>query len=268
MRKLIVIMVFLLITTPILAEEQAKTGADPTDFITRIEPSYEFKRIHQDKSRNDTTDLNFLVVRGDLALRPDLSLRVDLPLAHINPGDTLSAAGFDDQFGLGDMVTQILHKPYSSQKGAFLYGLRLDLPTATEDELAAGGLTVAPIAVGALFPKPKWIVAGVAQWFLADDLDNDPLAGERDRNELSLRPIVIYQPMKPYMSWINLDPDLKIDFEKDNETKLNIGVEYGKMVSKTSAFFIKPSANVGGGDEGWGIKVGMRFMFPGKYFFD
>lgn len=268
MRKLIVIILFLLIATQALAEEKTKTGADPTDFITRIEPSYEHKRVHQDKSTGDYTDVDLLVVRGDLALKPNLSLRLDLPLMNLNPGDTLETLGFEDEFGIGDMVTQLLYKPYADEKKAFLYGLRLDLPTATQDELGAGGLTIAPIGVAAWFPAKKWIVAGVGQYFTASNLDNDPLPGERDRSELSIRPIVIYQPMKPYMSWLNLDPDLKIDFLADNEMSLNVGVEYGKMMSRTSAFFIKPSANVGGGDEGWGIKVGMRFMFPGKYFLE
>ena len=84
MKRIIILLVLLLLISPAMAqEEQAKTGADPTDFITRIEPSYERKRIHQDKSRGDTTDIDLLVIRGDLALRPDLSLRLDLPFMGI-----------------------------------------------------------------------------------------------------------------------------------------------------------------------------------------
>ena len=39
MKKWIIFFIVLLTIIPALADQKAKTGADPTDFITRIEPS-------------------------------------------------------------------------------------------------------------------------------------------------------------------------------------------------------------------------------------
>ena len=121
----------------------------------------------------------------------------------------------------------------------------------------------APLLIGAWFPNRKIIVAPVLQW----NLDNDPLPGDRDMNQLSYRQIIIYQPMNKWVSWLTLDPELIFDFEKDQETTLDIGVEYGKMINKTTALFIKPTFGVDSSND-WAIKVGMRFMFPEKTFFE
>lgn len=252
---------FAVMGTGALAQEQAKTGADPTDFITRYEPSYE----HKDLDSGAKVDL--FVLRADLALRRDLSLRVDFPLAHFDPDSSLDRLGFDSETGYGDMITQLIYKPYSGNQLAAIIGLRIDWDTATEDEVGQGGTTFAPLAAAAWYPRRQWIIAPVLQWFLGSDLDNDPLPGDRDRNELSYRQLVLWQPMHKYVSWILFDPELIIDFEDDNDTDLVVGIEYGKLVTKTIAVFIKPSFGLGDSDTNWAIKIGFRHMFPGLFFF-
>jgi hypothetical protein len=258
----ILIMILMITTgeTSALAQEEAKTGADPTDFITRYEPSYEHKEL------DNGSELELFVLRGDLALRRDISLRVDLPVINFDPDSDLNRIGFDDETGFGDMITQIIYKPYSGEQMAAIVGVRVDWDTATEDEVGQGGTTVAPLGAIAWYPSKGWIIAPVLQWTIGEDLDNDPLPGDRDRNELSYRQIVLWQPMKPYMSWLMLDPELIIDFEDDNDETLNIGLEYGKMVSKTMAVFVKPTIGFGDSDLDWGIKIGFRHMFPGMTF--
>jgi hypothetical protein len=242
-------------------QKKARTGADPTDFITRYEPSYEHKEL------DSGADLDLFVLRADIALRRDISFRIDLPAVHFNPDSRLEDAGFNSETGIGDIVNQILHKPFSNDKYAFIYGLRVDWDTASEDEIGQGGTTYAPMLVGAWFPNRKTIVAPVFQWSLGNNLDNDPLPGERDRNELSYRQIVIWQPMRKHVSWLMLDPELIIDFENDSDTALDVGLEYGKMLSKTTALFVKPTVGAFGERTDWAIKIGFRHMFPGKYLF-
>lgn len=243
------------------AQEKAKTGADPTDFITRYEPSYE----HKDLDNGATLDL--FVLRTDLALRRNFSLRVDFPLVHFGPGSALKGTGFDSETGFGDMITQLLYKPYSGEQIAAITGLRIDWNTASKDEIGQGGTTFAPLGAVAWYPRRQWIIAPVLQWFLGNDLDNDPLPGDRDRNELSYRQLVLWQPMHKYMSWILLDPELIIDFEDDNDTDFVVGMEYGKLITKTIALFIKPSFGLGDSNTDWAIKIGFRHMFPGLFLF-
>jgi hypothetical protein len=257
---LIIILTFL--SAPIHAQEKAKTGADPTDFITRYEPSYEHKEL------DNGSTLDLLVLRADLALRRDLSLRVDFPLISFDPSSTLERSGFDSETGFGDVITQLIYKPYSGEQAAAIFGLRIDWGTASEDEIGQGGNTYAPLAAVAWYPRKTLILAPVIQWFLGSDLENDPLPGERDRNALSYRQIVLWQPMKPYMSWLMLDPEMVVDFENNDDVTLDVGVEYGKMLSRTIAVFVKPTFGTGDSNNDWAIKIGFRHMFPKKVFFD
>ena len=247
--------------TSVQAQEQAKTGADPTDFITRYEPSYEHKDL------DNGANLDLFVLRTDLALRRNLSLRADFPLVNFDPGSALDRLGFDSETGFGDMITQLIYKPYSGNQHAAIIGLRIDWNTASKDEVGQGGTTFAPLGAVAWYPSRQWIIAPVLQWFLGNDLDNDPLPGDRDRNELSYRQIVLWQPMHRYVSWILLDPELIIDFEGDDDTDLVVGMEYGKLITKTMALFIKPSFGLGDSDTDWAIKIGFRHMFPGLLLF-
>lgn len=294
-----------------------KSGADPTDFITRYEPSYEYRSLE------NGADAQLFVMRTDLALTPKLSLRLDIPYADIDLESQGSSTGLgriilrtfydrnsplqrlspfdgrvggrlarrvlgtgrggfrgnlpvagaarsnpfslEDENGLGDIVTAINWKFYSGEKTAAIASLRVDWDTASEGILGRGGNVVAPMVAFAWYPNRKLIIAPVFQWYIGNNLDNDPLPGERDMNLLSYRQIVLYQPMKPYMSWLMLDPEFLIDFENNTES-LNIAVEYGKVIGKkkNKAVFVKPIVGVGG-DNGtdWGVKIGFRHMFPG-----
>ena len=239
---------------------EVRSGSDPTDFITRYEPSYEFTRF------DNGSETQALVVRFDFALRRDLSVRVDLPWVDFDPSSTQRQRGFESDSGLGDTITQIIHKPISRDDFAFIYGLRIDWDTAAEDELGRGGNVYAPLTAIAWFPKPGLIIAPLFQWFIGDDLDNDPLPGDRDIDELSYRQIVLWQPNKKYMTWLKVEPEVIIDFENDDKTSYELGVEWGKLVKPTIGVFVKSLIGLGGERKDWAIKVGFRHMFPQKTF--
>lgn len=238
-----------------------KSGADPTDFITRYEPSYEHRRL------DDGSDQDLLVLRTDLALRGDLSLRLDFPLIGFRPDEGLERLGFDSTFGLGDIITQLIYKPYSGDRLAAIVGLRVDLDTATKGELGRGGTVVAPLAAVAWYPVKPWAVVPILQWFLGDDLDNDPLPGTQDRNALSIRPLIIWQPGMRHLAYILVDPEIVIDFENDDEVTATLGVEWGKGIGKGVLLFVKGTAGLTDDTTEWGIKIGFRHLFPGTFLF-
>jgi hypothetical protein len=264
-----VVLVSAAVLAPALASQQrpappqaavARTGADPTDFITRIEPSYEHKRLE------NGTQLDQLTLRGDLALRRNLSLRLDVPLVGYRATSAAAAAGLNDAFGLGDVVTQLMVKPYSSAHMATLLGMRADLNTATAPGMGQGGTTYAPVAAVGFFPNPKWVVAPVAQWYLGNDFDNAPLPGTHDRDELSLRLVTIYQAGKPNLAYLLVDPEYVHDFESDLD-RLTVSAEYGTMVGRTALILLRPSIGLKGegGAVDWGLKFAFRQMWPGNY---
>jgi hypothetical protein len=236
-----------------------KTGADPTDFITRIEPSYEHKTL------NDETGLDIVTARADLALRPNWSIRMDFPLVSFAPTAAATAAGFSEGFGLGDVVTQLSYKPYSNGRMAVLTAFRVDMNTSTSPGMGQGGTTYAPVGAVA-FLRRRWVIAPVAQWYLGSDFDNAPLPGTHDRSELSIRCVTIYQVGKPNVTYLLLDPEYIRDFETETST-FTVNLEYGKVVGRGALLLLRPS--VGLDDEGggldWGFKFAFRQMWPGNF---
>ena len=78
-----------------------------------------------------------------------LSGWIEVPLKSIDPSPVFLDNGFDSTTGLGDVTTQLLYKPYSTDSLAALIGMRIDWNTATEDETGAGGIIYAPLAAAA-----------------------------------------------------------------------------------------------------------------------
>jgi hypothetical protein len=237
----------------------AKTGADPTDFITRIEPSFDHRTL------NDGTGLDIVTVRTDLALRPNVSLRLDFPLLSYDPTDAATAAGFSRGFGLGDVVTQLSYKPYSNARMAVLTGFRVDINTSTSPGMGQGGTTYAPVA-GVAFLRRRWVIVPVAQWYLGSDFDNTPLPGTRDRSELSIRVVTIYQVGKPNLTYLLLDPEYIRNFETETST-FTINLEYGKVVGRGALLLVRPAFGLDdeGGGIDWGLKFAFRQMWPGNF---
>lgn len=238
----------------------AKSGADPTDFITRYEPSYEHKDV------DGGVSLDLLTLRADFALRPTASVRLDLPLVGYRPDGDLQAAGFNRGFSLGDLVMQVTLKPYSSAKLAAIYGLRLDLDTGTTVEVAQGGTTYSPLGAVAFSLPHHSLFVPVFNWFLGSDLDNLPQPGTRDINRLSLRPLYIWQPGKKNLAYLLIDPELIWDFETDDFTG-TLGIAYGKAIGRAELLTLKTTVRLTDGTTNWGIQFAFRHMFPGRFMF-
>ncbi len=238
--------------------QEGPSGADPTDFITRYEPSFEHRNL------KDGSSLDLLVMRADFSFRSDLSFRLDLPLVGFKPGP-LEEAGFRPTFSIGDTVTQVIHKPYSSDRLSVIYGLRIDFDTATAPEVAAGGNVYAPLGAVAVKARPGLVFIPLVQWFLASDLDNAPFEGTVDRNKVSYRQLVLWEVGHRHMAYLMIDPEFTVDIENDNEKTFQVGIEFGKPLAQGALLVIKPT--IGFTDRGinWGFKFAFRHLFPGLF---
>jgi hypothetical protein len=237
-----------------------KSGADPTDFITRYEPSFEHKAI------DGGTSIDLLTLRADFALSPSASIRLDLPLVGYQPGADLAAVGFQRGFSLGDTVLQINLKPYASRMLAAIYGVRLDLATASLPEVGQGGNTYTPLGAVAFFLPHQTLFAPFVQWYLGKNLDQLPLEGTSDVNRLSLRPILLWQPGKKQIAYLLVDPELIWNFESDRFTS-TLSVEYGTAIGRAELLILKPTFALTSGTTNWGLKFAFRHMFPGRFIF-
>jgi hypothetical protein len=145
-------------------------------------------------------------------------------------------------------------------------GFRTDWNTASTPGMGQGGTTYAPLAAVAFFPSRRWVIAPLAQWYLGSDFTNAPLPGVRDRDELSIRVLAIYQAGKPNLAYLLLDPEYVRNFETDTDV-FTVALEYGKAVGRSALLLLKPSvgAHGEGGALDWGLKFGFRQMWPGNY---
>ena len=55
---------------------------------------------------------------------------------------------------------------------------------------------------------------------------------------------------------MSLDPELIFDFENDEDVTATLGVEYGKLITPTLGFFVKPTVGLTDDTTDSGIKVG------------
>jgi hypothetical protein len=106
----------------------------------------------------------------------------------------------------------------------------------------------------------------VAQWYLGSDFENDPLPGTRDRSDLSIRAVTIYQVGKPNITYLLLDPEYIRNFETETST-FTINLEYGKVVGRGALLLVRPSFGLDdeGGGIDWGLKFAFRQMWPGNF---
>jgi hypothetical protein len=236
----------------------AKSGADPTDFITRYEPSIEHKSI------DGGIGLDLLTLRADFALKSTASVRLDLPLVGYRPDAAMLTGGAKPGLSLGDAVLQFTVKPYSRAKLAAIAGLRIDMDMATTPEVGQGGTTYAPLGAVAFFLPHKSIFAPFVQWTLGSGLDNLPQTGTRDANRLSLRTIYLWQAGRKNVAYITIDPEYIWDFVA-HEFTATVGIEYGKAVGPAQLLTLKPTFALTSGTTNWGFKVGFRHMFPGRF---
>lgn len=249
------------------------TGNDPTKFITRYELSHEYIDA-------DGTDyIGATVLRTDFNIANDYSIRLDIPVISTDY-EAAPEYGRDGsvEHEVGNVVVQgvkkLSYKNYSNGwTVAHVAGIRLDLDTETADRGTQDGTIYAPVWATA-FAKDEWLIAPIAQWYLGDEegyvYDGDYIDS---RDKLSIRVFMAYQPVKKNprapISWVMLDPEFFIDNERD-EVYGELGIEFGKMISRTKAVFIKPTFNVFGDydQQDFKLKIGFRHMFPGTVFFN
>jgi hypothetical protein len=243
---------------PAAGAPPAKSGADPTDFITRYEPSLEHKAV------DGGVGLDLLTLRADFALNSAASVRIDMPLVGYRPNDTLTASGAKPGFSLGDIVMQVTLKPYSDEKIAAIYGLRIDMDTATLKEVGQGGTTYTPIGAVAFFLPHKTMFAPFVQWYLGSGLDNLPQTGTRDVNRLSVRTLYLWQAGQKNVAYVTIDPEFIWDFVAHDFTA-TLGIEYGKAIGPAQLLILKPTFGLTSGTTNWGFKFAFRHMFPGRF---
>jgi hypothetical protein len=248
-----VLAVFLIIglaSTGVWAEDDIKeamkadkTGTNPMNFTfdARIYNEFRWLNTAGDGQQNVTTfEFRAPFAGGKWQVRSKLRT-VDLQ-ADFNDDGTDDA----DEFGFGDIDVRFMTIPYMSQKGAMALGVEFFLPTASEDELGAGALTVAPLIFLAYFNpigKGSILVPGYQHMFSVEEDDG------RSEVHQGLIDIFLVKTWGGNQFWGYIDPQIILDYENDKEFML-LEIQAGMMTdkyfgTKGHSAYMMPSFGVG-----------------------
>jgi len=189
---------------------------------------------------------NVLIFRSDRAFfknKPRLGgkrgwlTRFDMPLAVSHRQDVTRA-------GLGDLYAQVLYVPHLTRKFALVTGAGLSLPTATDETLGTGKLTVAPVVAPVWFFEKKG-------FFLVKLQDFVSVAGDDQRPDLhyfTTTPLLVWRLNRKW--WIQLDTEAKTNFKDSGHTSFRSGFLVGRMVKGRVGISVKPEVYWGRYREG------------------
>lgn len=236
-------------------DKQLKSGVDPTDFVTRFEPEFRYVEFEEGG------EVTFGVLRGDLLLTEDYITRLDVPFGTFDPSPAQRGRGISGKSGIGDIAFQVLRnfKTTETIQDALGIGFRFD--TASEDGLGQGGASIAALYAASHGIQQDWLFLPEVKWEYGSSLDN-PLTGiSADRNLLSFKPNVAWEPFLPSITWLLIETELAFEFE-ESDTLFNIGAEYGLMFLPDIAFFGGVSLGAADSEKDWSFQAGLRALFP------
>jgi hypothetical protein len=133
--------------------------------------------------------------------------------------------------GLGDIYAQALLLPYQKGKFVFAAGSGVSLPTATNQRLGTGKLTIAPAVA------PVWFIPKRG-FFLIKAQDYFSVAGANDRPDLhyfTITPLLVWRLKdKPY--WLQADAETQTNWKANGHTGFKTGFLLGRMTKRRGAW--------------------------------
>jgi len=258
----------LLLSAPAsVAEEGPKTGTDPRDFAPKFMPYYRYTEL-ENGLENDA-----ITLFGLHAFTKKFALTYEIPVAYkndvsetsLNNGDGTCGGSFSpgeglppislpglsgncQQTGIGDMNLRFMYASDVGWLGGdWIFGVQIDLPTASKDFLGTEQVRLAPMAAYVrdipAWPGPGAFVAMMNFYFFDvfkdDDVADTSLYVGRWFMMLPLR-----KPGPGLFDGIYALPEFQPIYDFENKHfSFWVGPEIGKMISKDHVVYIKP---------GWG----------------
>ncbi|MDG2392933.1 MAG: hypothetical protein P8M49_05435 [Thalassotalea sp.] len=215
------------------------TGLDPTQVVGRVEFNYSYIEKKNGTERQS----------GILALDKDISKKtvigMEIPLA------TAQLANGDEQNGIGDVKLQIRHLAFVKGKFVTSFGSSVTLDTSSEDQL---GDNAHAIGVGMFnaWKHGEWLVANVTSVKVSEDENYD---------SVSLSPIVAYQPMAKYLSYIRVAGSYVLRTDS-GDSITNAFVNLGKVMPNKDVYSFGTKFNISGpDDDDFVLFLGYRRLF-------
>ncbi|TRX53166.1 hypothetical protein [Thalassomonas sp. M1454] len=215
------------------------TGLDPTQVVGRVEFNYSYIEKKNGTERQS----------GILALDKDTSKKtvigMEIPIA------TAKLANGEEQNGIGDVKLQIRHLAFVKGKFVTSFGSSITLDTASEDQL---GDNANAIGVGMFnaWKHGEWLVANITSVKVSEDENYD---------SVSLSPIVAYQPMGEYLSYVRLAGSYVLRTDS-GDSITNAYVNLGKVMPNKDVYSFGTKFNISGpDDDDFVLFLGYRRLF-------
>ena len=202
------------------------TGLDPTQVVGRVEFNYSYIEKKNGTERHS----------GILALDKDISNKtvvgMEIPIANAQ------LANGEEQNGIGDVKLQIRQLAFVRGKFVTSFGASVTLDTASEDQLGDGANSIGAGMFNAWKHGP-WLVANVTSLKLSED---------ENYNSVALSPMVVYQPMAEYLSYIRVAGSYVLRTDSGDRIT-NVFVNLGKVMANKDVYSFGTKFNISGPDD-------------------
>ena len=210
------------------AEKEVNTGQDFTKPLTRVDIRQKYQDLPNARNAWVTT------FRADKPVILNekgwvLSLRADLPLV-ANDVQSADNPNSDYKFGLSDFLNQFLFiAPQGDKKWTYGVGAQFLWPTASQDQMGTGRVQIAPL-VGVKADTPEISPGSFAFFLMREHIDAGGYSGRAKQNYLVLQPGFNWALGKG--SFINLAPEMRVNWENENRWFIPFDITVGAMINK------------------------------------
>jgi len=237
--RIIVMLLFCLVVFTGFARAQEdgeaeNTGQDFTKPLTRLDLRQKYQWLASDKYASVTT------LRADKPFvfgnKWVLSTRFDFPFmtTDVASSDNPNA---DNEFGMSDFLAQFMMiAPQAGKNWTWAYGVQTIWPTASQDEMGFGRYQIAPL-VGAKMDLNFLKKGSFGALLLREHIDAGGNSSRVKQNYLVIQPILNISLPKAF--FLNLAPEMRVNWENDNRWFIPFDIMLGKMLNKSTVVSIE-----------------------------
>ena len=201
-------------------------GIDPTEIIGRFGLNYSYVEKKSGLERQSVG----VVFEKDLSETSKVGIRVPFTMADAPDGSSTE--------GMGDTTILAGHRFYHTEGFSALASVFVSLDTASEEQLGEGENSVGAGVSGA-WRRDAWLLALSG---------NGRVSGDEEDNSLGVSPLIGYQPMAKYLSYITLGPSFSYRIESGDHIT-TATVFGGKILANGDVIALGIRATVDGPDD-------------------
>ncbi len=207
-------------------ERPVSIGIDQTEIIGRYSVNYVYVE------KDNGTERHNLGLGLDKDISDSAKLGFAIPVTYAETGEGDSADG------IGDVKLIVGWRFYHTPGLSALVSARVVLDTSTDDILGDGNYKLQP-ATAVSWRKTKWLLTLAGSCTVSED---------SDQNDVNLSPLLGYQPMGKYLSYVTVGPSFTYGLET-YEDAVNVTTFMGKVLPNHDVVALGSQYNVEGVDD-------------------